>query len=356
MEQSLTTEVCSKRSSSLRLRALMYTHRLRMCLLLSALLGVGCQSAEEDDDTVDVGPPAPELIMPDLTGLDMTGALQQGLGLTLISDLRAPWSAFTNTFARSSVGCPDVYSSSAEAQDDMTALYWSDSCKTDAGLFFDGELGWDVTGSRDFIDESRYVEYGQRTLMGNARVEEGQTRLLAFTGDANDSYYQSFDPAGNSWTYSAQVEGTVSGDLSFPEGAVFTGGLREALYINYKVGTQDLLTLRGDVFLLQETFDRFDSVSLDITLYGSRGAPPNACLKEPYGYIGLRDTSAYWYEVVFMPIGGPDDNTDDAACDGCGTLFVRGVEQETPICLSFDGLWEALSPPSFDDYVFSTRY
>lgn len=352
MERSLTTERAVARMKLGRRR-----RGLLQAVLFPAVMGaISCQPAEQDDDTVDVGPPAPDLIMPDLTGLDMEASLQQGLGLTVISDLRAPWGAFTSTFERAAPGCPDVYSSDAEAQDEMSALYWSDSCKTNAGLFFDGELGWEVSGARDYIDESRYVEYGQRSLLGNARVEEFDTRLLAFSGEASDSYYQSFDPAGNSWTYSAQLAGTVSGALAFSEGAIFTGGLREELYINYKVGTQDLLSLRGDVFLLQETFDRFDSVSLDITLYGTRGAPPNACQKEPYGYIGLRDTSAYWYEVVFMPIGGPDDDAEDAACDGCGTLFVRGVEQETPVCLSFDGLWEALAPPVFDDYIFSTRY
>ena len=59
-----------------------------------------------------------------------------------------------------------------------------------------------------------------------------------------------------------------------------------------------------------------------------------------------------------------DDVTDTgypndpySACDGCGTLYVRGLEQPAlEVCMSFDFLWQGLvQPPPVADFVFTLR-
>lgn len=324
-----------------------------MLLLLSAC---GSDSTDPDATPVDLGPPAPDLLLPDLEGLDMTTALSRGLILALQADLRGSWDGFTQTMSLSTGGCPNQYVGNPE-EDDLLASYWSDSCYTDGGLRFEGELGWESTAAIDYFSEDGldYAEYGERSLSGSGSVEEFNSRVFAFTGEGEDSFYRAVSPEAESWTYSSQLDGTVQGALSFEEGDLFTGGLRESLYLNYSRGAVDRLTVRGDVFLLDETIDRFDSVSMDFTLYGEAGAPPGTCLLEPFGFMGMRDTSAYWYEVIFLPIGGEEGSASSPDCDGCGTLFVRGVEQETPVCLDLEAFWPLLSSPERVDYVYSSR-
>lgn len=367
MEPLKITELSANSNRSLLLRLAPLTEKTRrtgqartlaraLSLLVPGLLLAAC--APEEEEPIDLGPPAPDLIMPDMTGLDMATQLNRGLALALSADLRQPWSAFVDVMALRDT-CPDLYAS-GEGDNDMPPLYWSDSCKTAGGILFEGDQGWNATATRDVLSTSSYVDYGERLLDGTSTVESETTRLFAFSGEGSDSFYASIDDATqstvpNRWTYSASVSGTVSGTLPFSEGSTYTGGWREDLYLNYTGGDADQLTMRGDLFLLQETFDRFDSVSLDMTLYGAKGAPPGTCLKEPYGYIGLRDTNAYWYEVIFMPMDETEAGAESPECDGCGTLFVRGVEQATPVCVSFDSVWETLSPPVINDYIYSVR-
>lgn len=358
-------DTCRRVSTELLRTFTPRTRALLLTLGLVALDAVAC--APTDDDEVDLGPPAPDLLMPDLTGLDLPTQLSRGLDLALTADLRGSWSAFTQTMALRDT-CPDIYAS-GDDNNDMPPLYWSDSCTTEGGMLFEGELGWNSVATRDVLSEGSYVDIGERQLSGSATIESSidasAIRLFSFSGEGSDAFYQSVDgqsteQGSERWTYSAQLTGTVTGTLPFEqdqgeEGDHFSGGWREDLYIQYTGGNQDILNLRGDLFLLQETFDRFDSVSLDITLYGPTGAPPGACLLEPYGYIGLRDTSAYWYEVIFLPIEGAESGAESAECDGCGTLFVRGVEQPDPVCMPFEGIWDKLSPPVLTDYIFSIR-
>lgn len=317
-----------------------------------------CSSDASSDDAtpVDLGPPAPDLLLPDLEGLDMATSLSRGLILALQADLRGSWDGFTSTLELSTGGCPNLYTANPE-ENDLLSTYWSDSCYTDGGLRFEGELGWESSASIDYFSEDGldYAEYGDRTLAGSASVEEFNARVYAFTGEGSDSFYRSVSPDAESWTYSSQIDGTIQGAFSFEESDLFTGGLRESLYLNYSRGSVDRLTVRGDVFLLDETIDRFDSVSMDFTLYGQVGAPPGTCVLEPFGFMGMRDTSAYWYEVIFLPIGGEDGSASSPDCDGCGTLFVRGVEQETPICLDMEAFWPLLTSPDRTDYVYSSR-
>lgn len=359
----LQTAAPYARTPRLPARMCARTPRMPARMLACTLVLLISSACEGEDPTVTPGPPAPDLLMPDMTGLDMPAQLKRGFTLALGADLRSPWSAFVSAMALRDE-CPDLFAGSMD-NDEMPALYWSDSCKTAGGVLFEGDQGWESLANRDVLSETSYVDTGERTLKGTSTIESQGVdsemhRLFAFTGEGTDSFYASIDSDGNAssysrWTYSASVNATVSGSLIYPDGSTISDGLREDLYLAYSGGSADQLTMRGDLFLLQETFDRFDSVSLDLTLYGPKGAPPNTCLKEPYGYIGLRDTSAYWYEVVFMPMDQSEAGADSPECDGCGTLFVRGVEQPDPVCVSFDDIWQTLQPPVLTDYVYSVR-
>jgi hypothetical protein len=234
-------------------------------------------------------------------------------------------------------------------------MSWSDSCTTAGGLTYRGDLHWTSFAATE-ADGGVTVSHGERAIDGNGIVDSGSTHLMGFNGEGGDSVYLSSAPGYDHWTYSAQVTGTVNGDLALPVDTPYAGGWREDLYLNYTGGDQQALELRGDLYLLQDTFDRFDSVSLDISLTGPVGAPEGACTAEPAGYIGLRDTSAYWYEVIFMPTGSDTTAASDGVCDGCGTLFVRGVEQPDPVCVDFSWIWSTLSPPDLADFVYSNRY
>ena len=77
----------------------------------------------------------------------------------------------------------------------------------------------------------------------------------------------------------------------------------------------------------------------------------------------MRDENAFWFDVVFQP-RFDDDATDDpydnfsyGPCDGCGTLYVRGLEQtDIEVCPDFSFLWSgALTHPEADDYALSMR-
>ena len=86
---------------------------------------------------------------------------------------------------------------------------------------------------------------------------------------------------------------------------------------------------------------------------------PRGCALEPKGYLSIRDENAFWHDLVFQPRyeDDIDDGYDDdpyTACDGCGTLFVRGLEQPIIVCPDLD-LFSQLSPPAVEDYVLSVR-
>ena len=86
-------------------------------------------------------------------------------------------------------------------------------------------------------------------------------------------------------------------------------------------------------------------------------------LSEPRGWIGLRTEDAYWFDIVLQPrfdddpTADPYDNADYSPCDGCGTLYVRGLEQtDITVCPDLSFLWNGgLTHPAPTDFALSIR-
>ena len=111
-------------------------------------------------------------------------------------------------------------------------------------------------------------------------------------------------------------------------------------------GDVERLELRGNVLLFDALLQgRFDSVAADLEFVGTLGAGPEDCTAEPRGWMGLRDENAWWYDLVFLPRYDDDIIAENYAndplsvCDGCGTLFVRGVESGE-VCVDFEDLFD----------------
>jgi len=173
-----------------------------------------------------------------------------------------------------------------------------------------------------------------------------------------DTLYAVEAPGYSTWAWSSQLKGTVTGRDLMGEGRL-AAPTRADLYL---YATPERLEARGDVYFFDdELAGRFDSVSLDIELLSASGAGPDDCALEPRGWVGLRDSDAYWYDLVFLPREDDDltgegyENDPYGDCDGCGALFVRGVEAGV-VCPDFSGLFDgALTPPDAADFVLTLR-
>ena len=352
---------------------------MRAYLLTLGLL-LGCRG-EDKGDTGGIGDQGQggtvELTMPDLSGVDIDAAFADAIDITTSVSTGVSWGGHIRSLERRHEGCPDFY---VGAPEDFTedfnlpdgggnGLLWYDNCTTPGGLFYRGMQYWDGRGSIAGNPESSagQTQQGNRTMAGAATVGDEQETRFQFRGTASDSLSRIVAPDYERWTYSSTVEATVTGtDALDPIASATPGGWRAGLYVNAAGGDSPRLEARGDVYMFEHRIqDRFDSVAIDIELLSASAAGPDDCSLEPRGWIGLRDENAWWIDVVFMPTE-TDDSTGDvwydpsySACDGCGTVYVRGVEAEPigTICPDFESIFARgiLDLPEIDDYVFSVR-
>ena len=129
-------------------------------------------------------------------------------------------------------------------------------------------------------------------------------------------------------------------------------------------GDSQVFEARGDMFWFEHRIqDRFDSVALDVYMVGELGATSDDCALEPKGWIGIRDENAFWYDLVFMPKDASDATgyLDDerSVCDGCGTLYLRGLEAEDygQICPDFSAIWNqnTFTLPEAEDFLLTIQ-
>ena len=326
-------------------------------------VAAGCGGEPEATPT-----PAPteapeELVLPDLTELDLPGAITDAVSLALMADLRRPWAAHAATLDLAQEGCPDFYVGDLGELDldDVDDGYaWSDRCRTGGGLGYSGLMGWrgELSAEGDPASDAGQTTVAERLLEGDAVVDDDDGVLLEFDGQGSDSYYAVEAPGYLRWTYSAQVAATVTGRLPLGDSG-FPSGWRQDLYLRYTSGDEDSLEIRGNLYLLDERLDRFDSFAMDFALQGEAGASPDECTLEPSGYIGLRDTNAYWYEVVFQPRDAesdPDVNYENplSGCDGCGTLYVRGVTVGE-VCVDLSPIFATFTQPDLANHLLPVR-
>ena len=324
-----------------------------------ALLIVAACAGESDPEPVDPGQPD-ELALPDLSGVDLVAAYDAALELALALDARVPWDTHVRALDMRSGGCPDLYAGSPGQDSDLppdAGWGWLDGCLTLEGLGFRGWEWWDASLSRagEADTAEGILTDAARQLVGAALIADGDEVLFEFRGEASDALSRTDAPGYERWVHSSRIDATITGAWA-DAGLGIAGGGRVAVYRSATGGDTERLELRGDVFLFETRLaGRFDSVAMDLSFTGPAGAGPDDCVLEPRGWIGLRDEQAFWYDLVFQPRS--DEEGIDAACDGCGTLYVRGLEQAgMEVCLDVAPLWEGeVSPPGLEAYAWSMR-
>lgn len=311
----------------------------------------------------------------DLDQIDFPSAFEEAVRQLVAVTSQQPFAGHDFAMAHRSVGCPDFWTGPFTSggvivsRDDGVA--WNDDCANPDGERYDGWEWWDSTFSAEGTDPSSYegrtIE-GTRLLMGDATIDHevnGEPEMLyEFDGTASDSLYRVEAYGYDRFVYSSNLDATVTGREVF-RGTPTPEGYRAELAMTITGGDVDNFEARGDIYLFSEVFlDRFDSIGVDLELQGPKGAGPDVCTAEPLGWVGLRDANAYWYDVVFQPRFREDivdiDYYDEAlsSCDGCGKLYIQGVEQEgVEICVDFSFLFQrnAITLPEPEDYAIPWR-
>jgi hypothetical protein len=324
-------------------------------------LGLGCAPEEEPVDLRD--PPA-ELPLPDVDPAAIEAAAADALALVIALTADAVWPAHVDAVAQGAPGCPDLYVGPHDLE--ARALgeggwSWADLCVGPEGRRYAGFTWWDGSVSREG-DASSPVGAtleGSRRLVADGLVAQGEDVLLELDGELSDSLLRVDAPDLATWTHSSRVEATLGG--TWLDGLA-PGGLRAGLVSRLTGGGPETIELRGDLHLFEHRLQGvFDSVAVDLAWAAPDASAPDACAAEPAGWIGLRDEDAAWIELVFQPrhgdaTGAPYDNPPYDPCDGCATVFVRGIEQDLTVCPDLGFVWEgALAPPDPAGFAVDPR-
>lgn len=325
---------------------------------------------------VDLGAPAPDLVLPDLSDVDLDAVWLDALQTLLAARGTNIWQGSTRALDRRFEGCPDLFvgapaESNLDEDDDARAdgMSWSDYCETSGGLYYRGYQHWRGSASLlgDPLSDAGRVSNASRVLMGNGVVGDGAGPFFEWRGTAEDTLYRVEAGDYQRWSWTSSVVGTATGsDIFEPVSSPLAGGLRTDLYLAAAGGDANSFTARGDAYFFERRLqDRFDSVSLDISMVGPLSAGPDDCTLEPRGWIGVRDSNAWWVDVVFQPTGDDDLATADpndpyTACDGCGTLYLRGLDQTIElgqVCPDLSPLWvdPLLQPAEPESYIYVIR-
>ncbi len=348
-----------------------------LALLLASL--VACRGGDDSGESkreVDLGDPAAELVLPDLSDVDIDAAYTTALEIALSARGDRIWAGHERALARRFEGCPDIFvgapeDSPLDEDDDGRAdgMSWSDFCSSPGGLYFRGFQHWveQASASGDATTASGRSASGSRTLTGGGVVGDPDDVRFEWRGEVSDSVTTLEAGDYRRFTWSSATNGTATGtDIFEPASSLTPGGFRADLYVAVQGGDVERIEARGDMYLANSRIEeRFDSISMNIEFIGNLGAGPEDCTLEPRGWIGLRDENAWWLDIVFQPIGD-EDGTDGAPsdslteCDGCGTAYVRGIDQTIELgelCVDMTRIWtsDQLAPPDPTTYIFNAR-
>lgn len=331
---------------------------MRWCLLV----WMGCGAPEEPTENDGPRNTTPTLPIPDLSGVDLDASFQEAMSRVLDVHARRAWDGHRSSLAESDGACPDVYLGPLDELNIDEGTTWSDLCETADGQSYEGHLNWTtwMAANGDAATAIGRSTDASRSLTGDALVREPfvYTRF-GLDGSVEDSLSLLEAKGGfTSWTWTSQVDATLMGTAVFDEADPFPEGWRADLYMAAHGGDYESLELRGNLYLYQQRIQgHFDSIDVDIAMIEPSATSPDDCALEPKGRFSLRDSEAVWYDLIFMPryaeeVGGDAYPNDPlSVCDGCGTLYVRGVEQGT-VCPDF-GVWfgGAIEPPGVDEFV-----
>lgn len=299
----------------------------------------------------------PPLELPAIDGIDFERAFVDAFRVARSIDARAAWTGHRASLEHREPGCPDLWFGEPEELDGRpVGLHWADACTTGGGVWYDGLVHWKSDLTVDHLGGQR-VEEATRELVGDGVVRQAEDVVVELDGTARDALYL-LDGGASRSVYSSRVRGTVTGARAFSGDALTPHGYRADLYLRATAGDVDTLEMRGEAYLFGAPLQgRFDSLALDVTMAGPTGLGPDDCALEPIGWIALRDEQAFWYDLVFLPSRSDDTSSTPypndplSACDGCGTLYVRGVESGE-VCLGFDFLFDGSEPlPELADFI-----
>ena len=326
--------------------------------LLIVLLACSSGPGSSHDSGVDLGDNPSAQPLPDLSGVDLPGAfadaLQRAQGVTLST----AWTGHVASMAHRTNGCPDLYLGGiqdADLGDNPAGLTWYDYCQpAGGGSSFSGWVYWDgsvdVTGQPG--DKAGQTVDASRELSGDGLVGRNRDNTaFELRGDATESVYSVTAPDYQTWTWQSEIQATVTGSDAFAD----SQGWRADLYMSASGGDAATLELRGNAYFFAPVIaGRFDSIDADLVF----GSDPD-CTLEPHGWLSVRDPDAVWYDLVFLPLdGAADTGTDAGTCDGCGTLYVRGLEtvEYGQVCPDLGG-WSvpATSVPDPNDFLLTLR-
>ncbi len=325
----------------------------------------------------------------DLTDLDMGAAVADALALAGIVTSASAFQGHLATMDRStSRTCPPIWAGlppedlvEIDLGDDEGGVSWLASCTTDETTY-DGFAHWTTT-----IDDGEGT--ASRSLVADASVSDGGGGVLwAFDGESADTLDTTTGAYASS--FSGVITGSLSGlgeglraqnntedgDGGFvaewsPDGAMRFAGSVEAFDgygpVDRRDGSEP--ELEG-VTGWSPGRPRFTSVRFDLTFDAT-------CAEEPYGFLGLRGNEGFWFDVYFLPIYDPGEDTaqsnafpfesiDNQSCDGVGTLFSRnidlkGIEASEPgwsreLSPDFDAIRSSLPTPTLESYVYTLRH
>lgn len=338
--------------------------------MFTLALALAACAPDEGEDSVDKGDPPEELVLPDVSGIDFAAAYTDAVQLSKTVVAGRAWDGLVAALAQRNSGCPDLYagvpddaSIGVDGGDDVEGQTWFDVCSTAGGVDFTGYTWWDgtVTTEGDPTEPTGETIVASRTLQGDGRVRYGEM-LVEFDGEAEDALTRTVAPKYDRWTWSSTVTGTLTGTEVFGGDPVAPGGWRTDLSVYATGGDAALYEPTGNIFLFDSKLQgRFDSMEMDLSFAGPGSVGPDDCAIEPRGWIGLRDENAYWYDVVFLPRydDSPTDSGEDpdySACDGCGHLYLRGVDVSADlgeVCMDFSFVFgtDPPRPPDTADYV-----
>lgn len=304
------------------------------------LLALGCGGGDEataPTSTTSSSTTPADRLPDDLDEIDFEAVYTDAIAALFLVTTQAPWQGHIEALATRQPGCPDLWVGGVEEADmtsDDGGASWADDCRTAGGLYYDGWVWWesDAYGVGDPTTLDGRTEEASRVLEGDAVVGLNDEVRFEFKGRAEDYAYQVNADGYQRWVYRTTVDGTVTGSDVFA-GTLTPRGWRTDLYLELTGGDVDAIEARGNVYLFEPQLgNRFDSIQVDLDLPGEKGAGPDDCTLEPLGWIGVRTPDAVWYDLVFLPrftddiIGEEYANDPLSECDGCGTLYVGGIE------------------------------
>lgn len=330
------------------------------------LLFTGCTGPADDtapeETKVELDTAPPTVSDADLTGVDEQ-LFVDSVALILTVSANSVWGAIDASLARGNgSSCPDVYLGTPNpnevdfegVDDDFDGWSWYDYCRNGStriggGMFWDTEL---VTS----IDKGDTLYEGQRSLVSAAWVGTDDETFVQFDGDLDDSLRMRVAPGGGKTVegYSMSFDGIVGGSDLFADAT----GWRSTLEFDYQPGSFSII---GNLFMFEQVVDgRFDAWSYQLE------EGDTTCAKEPEGWLAVRAIDGFWFELDYeTPLdygdtGKVPDTDPYAACDGCGTLYVRGIDQLERqevgvLCPDFSTAWSGIATPQPEDFLYPPR-